>query len=465
MSAPVPAPLSVDVAVIGGGASGALVAHHLLDDPSLRVALIEPNVAAAQGAAYSTPRAEHLLNVNAAKMSAFPALPDDFLSFLQTQPEAAGRDATTLGAVFAPRRVYGRYLAARLAGHPRAAELDRRTDAVVDLAHDADGIDLLLACGQRLQARAVVLAIGNLPATLPLPRGATLPATGVVDAWDYAAVAAIDPAADVCIVGAGLSMVDVLLTLHANGHRGRITALSRHGLLPLAHVAGTVPQAGGVEALLALGVRARLRLVRRWSAEAAAQGRPWQDVMERLRPQVQALWTTLSASEQQRFLRHAVRLWDIHRHRIAPEVANVVETLRAEGRFALHAGRLHGIDAGMPLRVQWTPRGSDTMETLAVDCIVNATGMEKRLTRAPGALLPALQARGLVRPGPHAIGIDTTAEGQLVGADANAVAGLWTLGALRIGSLWESIAMPELRGQAERVAAQVRASLTDPRAG
>ena len=87
-----------------------------------------------------------------------------------------------------------------------------------------------------------------------------------------------------------------------------------------------------------------------------------------------------------------------------------------------------------------------------VDRVVNATGAEKRVARAAGPLLPALLARGLVRPGPHAIGIDTDASGQVLGADGLPVPGLWTLGALRTGTLWESVAMPELRGQAARLA-------------
>ncbi|MCD9029370.1 FAD/NAD(P)-binding protein [Luteimonas sp. BDR2-5] len=451
----------LDVAIVGAGACGALVAWHLLgrdaaDDGALRVALVEPRAALAQGVAYSTPRAEHILNVNAARMSAFDTRPDDFLQYLAAQPEAGGQEIDALAGVFAPRRVYGRYLAQRLATRAAAAAPERRTDAAVDIRPEAGGYALSLASGAALHARAVVLALGNLPAALPLPPGAVAPA-GVVEAWDHAAVAAIDPGDEVCIVGAGLSMVDVVLTLHANGHRGRITAVSRHGLMPLAHAPGTLPQAGGIDALLPLGVHARMRMLRRWAAEAVAAGRPWQDAMERLRPQVQALWTSLPADEQRRFLRHAVRYWDIHRHRIAPEAAAVLAELQAAGRFTLRAGHLHAVEAGPPLQVRVRARGTGRVDTLAVDRLVNATGMHKALRGAPDPLLPALQARGLVRAGPHGLGVDTTVDGQLRGADGVPVPGLWTLGALRIGSLWESIAMPELRGQAARVAACARA--------
>ncbi|MET0327170.1 MAG: FAD/NAD(P)-binding protein [Luteimonas sp.] len=458
MTAAVPAPDSpgsVDVLVIGGGACGALVALHLLDQDGLRVALAEPQHAPASGVAYSTTRAENLLNVNAARMSAFEGVPDDFLVWLRTQPESAGLDDAALAAQFAPRRVYGRYLQARLDAHGARASLPLHADAVVDLEREGPDFIATFASGARLQARAVVLAIGNPSAALP--GGA--PALAPVEAWDYEAVAAIAPDADVGIIGAGLSMVDVLLTLQANGHRGRVLAISRNGLMPLAHAPGTVPQPGGVDALMPLGVRARMRMLRQWAADAVAQGRPWQDAVERLRPHVRALWQAWPATERRRFLRHAVRQWDIHRHRIAPGVAAIVDDMAAAGVFSLQAGRLSRIEArDGRVAIDWMPRGG-TPTTTVVDVVVNATGMEKRLSRAAGRLLPALHARGLVAPGPLDLGLATRGDGEVLDPNGDVVPGLWTLGATRIGDLWETIAMPELRGQAERVAVGVRQAL------
>lgn len=444
-----------DVLVIGGGASGALVALHLLDHDGLRVALAEPRPAPARGTAYSTPRVEHVLNVNAARMSAFDAVPDDFVAWLRTQPESEGIEDAALAAQFAPRRVYGRYLQTRLDAHPARASLALHAEAVVDLEADGAGFIATCASGAQLRTRAVVLAIGNQPAALP----GGVQVAGTVEAWDYAAVAAIATDADIAIVGAGLSMVDVLLTLQANGHRGRALAISRNGLMPLAHAPGTVPQPGGVDALMPLGVRARMRLLRQWAADAVAQGRPWQDAVERLRPHVRALWQAWTEAERRRFLRHAVRQWDIHRHRIAPGVGAIVDEMAATGRFSLQAGRLSRIEArDGRVAIDWTPRGG-TPTTTVVDVVVNATGMEKRLSRAPGRLLPALHARGLVAPGPLDLGLATRGDGEVLDSNGEVVPGLWTLGATRIGDLWETIAMPELRGQAERVAVGVRQTL------
>lgn len=447
-------PASVDVLVIGGGACGALVALHLLRAGGLRVGLVDPGPHPARGVAYSTPRGEHLLNVPAGRMSAFDESPDDFVAFLRGHPDMAQVASNALATLFAPRRLYGEYLQARLDAAPSRETLALLEDRVFDVLPDASGYTAVLESGARLQARAIVLATGNPPGALPCAGDCV-----AIEAWDYTAVAGIADDADVCIVGAGLSMVDVLVTLQAKGHRGRVLAISRTGLKPLAHAPGTVAQAGGVDEMLPLGVRARMQLLRQWAGDAVARGRPWQDALERLRPQVRALWQNWSDAERRRFLRHAVRLWDIHRHRIAPAVAAVVDGMEAEGRFELRAGRLHGIaHDDTRLQIEWTPRDA-APTTTTVDVVVNATGMEKCLPRMPGPLLPALHARGLVAPGPLGLGLATAGEGEVLDARGIPVPGLWTLGANRIGDLWETIAMPELRGQAARVAAAVATGL------
>lgn len=449
-----PDPSCFDVVVIGGGASGTLVAAHLLGDGARRsVALVEARPAVGEGVAYSTRRGEHLLNVRAGGMSAFDDVQADFVEFLRRLPEYSGMDTATLAGRFMPRRVYARYLASVLDCQPGRDRLHRISGTAVDVVPRADGFEVALASGGRLRAGAAVLAVGNRPARLPLAPDA---AAGVaaIDAWDYPAVAAIPADADVCILGAGLSMVDAVLTLQANGHRGRILSLSRRGLVPLAHATPAPAAAVDIEALLAMDLRARVRAVRTLAARELEQGRPWQGVMDALRPHVQALWTTLGDAGQRRFLRHVVRHWDVHRHRIAPEVAARLQAATDSGQLRRLAGHLVAVEPGTRPEIAWRPRGGAAVERFSADVLINALGMEKRIEGGAG-LLARLQARGLMRPGPHRIGAATAADGAPLGTDGTPVAGLWTLGALRIGDLWESIAMPELRGQAQAVAAAV----------
>jgi uncharacterized NAD(P)/FAD-binding protein YdhS len=77
----------------------------------------------------------------------------------------------------------------------------------------------------------------------------------------------------------------------------------------------------------------------------------------------------------------------------------------------------------------------------------------------PDTLLGALRARGRVLPGPHGIGIASEEPGRVLDARGVADPGLFVLGALRIGTLWESIAIPELRGQALAIAGELRTTL------
>ena len=448
----------VDVAIVGGGAAGVLVATRLLADPAsrLRVAIIEPSAELARGAAYATDQPAHLLNVTAGRMSAFAEDPQHFVRFLSAASDAPEE---ALSTTFAPRRDYGRYLRETLRAQPRYPSLQWLRERATDIERRDAGNLLAFASGAMLAARAVVLAVGNAPRRIPAARvHGEVP---VADAWNYPAVAAIPNDADVCIVGSGLSMVDAVLSLLQAGHRGRIHVLSRHGLMPLAHAATGSAHAGGLDGLLAQGLRARARTIRMWAQAARAEGEPWQWVFDRLRPHGQALWRSLSHAEQQRFLRHLVRHWDIHRHRIAPRVADALEALRAGGRLQVLAGRLQAVEARADggVDVRYRPRDGGGERSVRAGWLVNATGVETHVDLQPDTLLGALRIRGRVLPGPHGIGIASEEPGRVLDARGQPDPALFVIGAMRMGTLWESLAIPELREQAQALAGQLRATL------
>ncbi|MDQ1120700.1 MULTISPECIES: FAD/NAD(P)-binding protein [Pseudoxanthomonas] len=448
-----------DVAIVGGGAAGTLVAIQLLRQATtaLRIALLEPRAMLGRGAAHATERPEHLLNVRAGGMSAFDAAPGDFVDWLQDAEPDTPR--AQIAEAFVPRQRFAAYLAARLA-QARAdspATLQHLPARALSLEREAEGFLLQVDGAGPVRARAVVLAIGNAPRPLPARGARSLPPARRIEAWDNASLDGIEADAAVCIVGSGLSMVDAALALLAAGHRGPLHVLSRHGLMPLPHVDGAPAQAVDVEALLALPLRARLRAVRGEVARAQAQGVPWQAVMDALRPHVQRLWTTLSGADQRRFLRHVVRLWDVHRHRIAAPVHAQLQQALARGQLQRHRARLDTAMAGARC-VQLHGHGPHG-EILALEVahVINATGVELRVQAMRNPLLAELVGSGLAAPGPHGIGLDTCPNGRLRDADGQPVPGLLAIGSLRIGALWESLAIPELRGQAEVVAREALA--------
>ena len=93
-----------DLAIIGGGAGGVLVAMQALRQATtpLRIVMIEPRSVLAQGVAYATTHGEHLLNVPAVRMSAFDDRPEDFLDYVvATTPPGGPERASLAHALFA----------------------------------------------------------------------------------------------------------------------------------------------------------------------------------------------------------------------------------------------------------------------------------------------------------------------------------------------------------------------------
>jgi uncharacterized NAD(P)/FAD-binding protein YdhS len=166
------------IAIIGGGFSGTMTAANLarLSARPLRVCLINSGHPAGRGVAYGTKRPEHLLNVAARNMSAFPDHPNHFIEWLRTRSEYADLPEVVLREVFAPRRVYGDYL--RAVSLTYSVPLDTRNpvqievveDTAIDVVEGSDRAVVVLASGKTLEAERVVLATGNQrPSPLPAP--------------------------------------------------------------------------------------------------------------------------------------------------------------------------------------------------------------------------------------------------------------------------------------------------------
>lgn len=445
----------IDVAIIGGGAAGVLTALHILRQARtvLHVALFEPASTLGEGIAYATPAPQHLLNVPAGRMSALPDQPADFTGYLRQVDAFPDDDDATLAHRFVPRRFYASYLRTRLAeaAEHSPARLQVIPQPVLALRRGQGDLQLERADGGRVSAREVVLACGNSVRPTPLAGAEALPHDALAEAWDYDGVRLLAHAGDIGIIGSGLSMVDSAVALFAAGHQGTLHVFSRHGLMPLPHAHGA-PATFDPEPLLAMPLRARMRALRQHAREAAAAGIPWQSVMERIRPHGAALWQSLDQADQRRFLRHVSRQWDVHRHRIAADVHGLLRDALQSGRLQLHRVRLQGVVETAP-GLRLTAREHGQPRDWMLGALVNATGVETRAEGLRNPLLRQMLAEGVARPGPHGLGLDTQAAGdRLIDADGHVHAAIGVLGSLRIGTLWESLAVPELRQQAAAAA-------------
>jgi uncharacterized NAD(P)/FAD-binding protein YdhS len=434
------------VAIVGAGASGTLTAIQLLKHARrpLRIALVERGDRFGPGLAYGTRCERHLLNVPAAGMSAFEEDPLHFVRWLGDAPPDA----------FVPRARFGAYLEAVLeeTSQRSAARLVRVRGEVVGDAVTSKGVRLTLATGEALDAAEAVLALGNPAPSEVSGVPSSLLASGryVPHPWAEGALAALPKDAPLLLLGTGLTAVDVLLALREGGYTAPIFALSRRGLLPRPHAPhpklklAPLSDASRVRPLVGAF---HLRL-----EEARRCGGDFRSVFDALRGQTAPLWAGLPLAERRRWMRHLRALWDVHRHRMAPQIAETLAKELASGRFRAAAGRVrevHPTPDGVTLR--YRPRGAQALETIQVTAVLNCTGPGK-LVDHPGTLLGSLLAVGQVRLDPLGLGLSTDSEGRLLDAAGRAQPRLWTLGPPRRGDLWESTAVPEIRAQARALA-------------
>jgi uncharacterized NAD(P)/FAD-binding protein YdhS len=431
------------IAVIGGGASGTLTAVHLLRAGHARVMLIDPG-RHGLGVAYSTSDDRHLLNVRAAAMGGLADEPEDFLWWARAHGLRAEPDD------YLPRRLYGVYLQdllTRFGEGRRLRMVCARVQNVLEPPNHS-GVRMTLSDGRVLSADAVVLALGNPP---PATLGEISPschAAFVRDPWAPEAMHRVSGARRVAILGSGLTAVDVALSILAANPAAQVSSISRHGLLPRAHLPGPAP----APPPLALHAGCSLeQIVQTIAHAAAAAPGTWRSVVDGLRPIATELWQALTPAERERFERELRPYWEVHRHRLAPAVAQRVRELSANGRLTFHSGGVSAVRTGGGAggRVCVELGGGGRLD---VDVVVNATGPLRTLSASSNPLVCRLLASGRARPDALGIGIATSPDGALVNFEGAASRRCFTLGPPRRGELLESTAIPEIRGQAAALA-------------
>jgi uncharacterized NAD(P)/FAD-binding protein YdhS len=431
--------------VIGGGASGLLAAVQMLRQASTEKVILFEQGELGAGIAYGTEHPGHLLNVRAERMSAFPDQPSHFLDWLEDVERWRPADGWT-GQSYAPRRLYRDYLQSLIAPYLRDRRFAWVRSTVATIVQTDNAIIASTADGARHSAEAAVLATGNEGPTLP-------PAPWRHIGWSNSPLPDLPADAPVAIIGTGLSMVDAVISLLDGGHRGTITAISRRGLLPRAH--GSIPpeelDLGPVPANGSLNQG--LRWFRQAIRKAEARGGDWRSAVDALRPHTQALWQGLSHNDQGRFLRHLRPWWDVHRHRMAPQIAERIACAQASGQLRIIKARINSVegdDQGASLSI--TPRGTTSVQSLDVRLVVECRGASGDLARTRNPLLADMRDAGLIRADPLRLGLDVDAGGATIRSDGTVSNCLFAVGPITAGRFWEIVAIPDIRVQVARMA-------------
>jgi uncharacterized NAD(P)/FAD-binding protein YdhS len=389
--------LTVDV--IGGGASATLILAHLSKHKNAgkmeRITVYDREGRFGRGVAYSTQNKLHLLNVRANNMSGFP---DDMAHLVRWLSENGYSYKDT---DFIPRMVYAEYLKTLW------------DEALADLKKSGCDVALKTKDIRPDESKADIKIVATGNAFPYAPKGAEK--LSVFDGYhlhpwhvDYKAIQG-----DVIIPGTGLSMIDTVMALHGAEFTGKVTAISRNGLIPATHTNPASYPCFYTDKFPST-VLELLTDIRAHIVKAAKNGTPWQVVIDSLRPVTNPIWLSLSDKEKKK-MKRLMAFWNIHRHRMAPEASTVIHDRIKSGRLKIVKDSVERIEKGLNV--------IGRKNSYHADHVINCLGYG----RDPDFKYNCDQEKQ----------------------------GVYTLGPALSGILFETVAMPEIRAQAERIANEI----------
>jgi uncharacterized NAD(P)/FAD-binding protein YdhS len=392
-----------ELAIVGGGASAVLLLAALAREPvakGMRVDLYERAPGRlGRGIAYSTRQNVHLLNVRAANMSAVEADKDDFAEW------AAAKGFKPQD--FVPRKLYGDYLGEKF---DQAKKILNITviEADIEAIRKIGKEDYEISYGNKRRSYAIVVqATGNARPIKPKAAGEA--AWYFDDPWS-ADFAALGNLRHIALVGSGLTATDMVLALYAKDFQGKISVVSRHALLPAAHAAPVSWPSFLTPDDYKETPYKLLRRIRAEVGKAADENIPWQAVIDSLRGHTNPVWEGMTKKTRAQFMKRLFTLWNVHRHRMAPQIAQAMEALVKAGRLELVAASVESVAAGPVVK---TSAGD-----IVADAVINCLGYRYQ------------------------------EEGRKYEPSEK-------IGPARFGEQFETTAIPEIRAQAAEIAARI----------
>ncbi|WP_161934819.1 FAD/NAD(P)-binding protein [Frankia sp. R43] len=474
---------TMDIGIVGAGAAAVCLLDALsqADSPVGRVTVFDPVARPWRGRPYATDVPAARVNAVPREMSIRHGDPDHFARWLRQSGHLVAPDPWT-GTPFVARAVYGDYLAdsaaaaiARLRERGWQVALERTVVTAAVLADER--VVLRTAKGRHHAADYTVLCVGvGRPHDSYALRGRP---GFVADPYPLArSLPAIHPEAHVAVLGSGLTAVDTVLGLTAQGHQGPISLVSRHGVLPAvrqrpvdvelrhftperlrawARRGDPVPLArlvdlmrreladGGhdeprlAEEIFDLGRQGPVDRLRRQLTEVDDPDLGLR-VLQRAVPETGPdVWPLLSAADRTHILTHHYRALMSLCCPMPPSTAVTLLALADAGQLRVRSG-LHG--------VRQRAGGGFTLATahedLSCDTLVNAVSPPAhRIPVQARALVASLVAAGAAAAHPHG-GLAVERATSRLTVEGRPSTRLHALGDLAAGSLFFTFGIPSL---------------------
>jgi uncharacterized NAD(P)/FAD-binding protein YdhS len=451
------------IAIIGAGFSGIMTAAHLLNSgKSFDIFICGEKDYFARGIAYTPYSKIQLLNVIAAKMSAFADKPDDFLDFVLQHDDYKNFDRSLVANAFVPRYIYGDYLervwkTTKENFDPKKCALEESHLQVTAVKKQGEEVVVTFENGESKTFDLCVLATGNqVPRNPDIKNKAFFEGKNYFqNPWSGESVENVKSDLPVLILGNGLTMVDTVLGLLEKKVKNSIISLSPNGFNILPHRHNGLQYGDFVKELkegmslaeISALVFKHIKKIRRLGISA-------EPLIDSLRPHTQRIWRQFSDAEKALFMSRFRHLWGVARHRIPLHIHDKIQQLRIENRLSVLSGRVINFEeTENGVRVSYFDKRKKQQVELKVSRVINCTGPETDLNRLPNYFLFENLKEGLITQDPLKLGINASPESfEIIDANGNTIPQIRTLGGNLKGVLWESTAVNELRTQAERLA-------------
>ena len=460
----------IRIGIIGLGFSGTMVLRHLAAQTTCTYDILAydtPDMMA-KGRAYSTHEPQHFLNVPASNMSAYPDACADFVEWMERCPEKWRRlhpdftQAHFRPDDFAPRMVYAAYLQDILDGALSLASANgHHVSLIPALVSEVDEqLNITNSDGQIETVDYLILASGHF-GQRGLSAGRQQEENGTFlenpwqpeaaqSFWDHFENQRWNAASHIVIMGTGLSCIDMLHSLKNRHFPGRITAVSRNGILPHPHKSG-LPCLSASENMenfpkTAQGLHQKILLD---IEKAEMQGINWRAFIDSLRPVTNLFWQKLPTAEKSAFIEQHLSWWSSLRHRMSTTSFDMVAKAREDGSLSILAARINSIEPdNNGYRLSLSTAYSHGTQDLHADAVINTCGFSYQL-KDDGESLPGhLLAQKLIKASTLGIGLQA-------GSDGKIGERIYALGPLLFGELLETTAVPELRVQAATLAKSI----------
>ena len=447
------------IGIIGGGFSGCMLAHHLLEKTEdLQVVIFNKSSRIGPGLAYEPQSSNMLLNVKAGKMSAFPSIPSDFVDWLMEQNQFPLKTKAELSNSFVGRELYGQYLETSWKNtHQKYAD---RISIIVEEVLDVSKPDkefIIQTKDTIFNTQYCVLATGN-----ELPRNPTISNNSFYQSSNYFQnpwsidADLIDDKKSILIIGTGLTMVDTVHYLREKNKNGTVYCLSPHGfkILPQGEAENTFDSI-----LHKITIKDRLdALLTEFNLakkEITKKNGSLESLINYFRPYTGKLWQGFTLEEKSFFLRHLRHKWGVARHRIPPISYEQINNELLENKLIILAGiikQFHEKPDGID--VVYTIPSTNKEATIHVASVINCTGPEADISKMEIGLLAKLHKSQLIVPDKLKLGIQVSVSDFRI-KNTHQTEHFYAIGNLLRGELWESTAINELREQAIQLSLQI----------